>query len=167
MTNLEELWKDAKKCYDAGVEAAVSDWNNEEGALDDAPLPEEDDPFFLQMKVTYPDHFSWLEMTWSSGYVAKYADLENASTDDSRKISRAELNKLKEECFELGKEAAEADLEDDELEESPTPNHSPTMFNYEHEYPFHYSVLVEYWREGYYERADELKAQEANAPSTS
>jgi hypothetical protein len=165
MNSLEKLWSDAKVCFDAGATAAENDWHRMEEELEETPLPYEDDPLFLRLKETYPEHFEWLELTWSSGYMEKHRTLLEISNSDTRKLSKAELNKLKDICYQLGQEAATADWEVDALEEFPTPHSSPSMFEFEHQYTHQFSVLCEYWREGYYAREDELTAQQ-DTPSS-
>lgn len=160
-STVDNLWEIAKKCYDLGVEAAEQDWRDEEGLLEGTPYPSEDDPLMADAKRDHAEHFEWLEETWSAGYLARGKDLTATAENDSSKISRAELAKLKAQCVALGKEAAEGDWAVASLEDFPTPHDSPTMFGFEHQYPYHYSILVEYWREGYYEIADQLNKEDA------
>jgi phage terminase Nu1 subunit (DNA packaging protein) len=76
------------------------------------------------------------------------------------KLNNRDLDKLAKQCLELGKEAAEADWEEDDLLDEPTPGTGdPTMYSYSVMYPSDYRTLLQSWRDGYREQAAQFRLE--------
>lgn len=76
------------------------------------------------------------------------------------KLSKRVLDTLAKECFDRGKEAAEADWDADDLVDDPTPNSAdPTMMSYAQMYPNDYGTLLRSWRDGYHEQAEQFRRE--------
>jgi hypothetical protein len=79
---------------------------------------------------------------------------------DPKKLGKRVLDKLAQECFELGKEAAEADWDADDLLHDPTPHSGdPTMMSYAQKHPSDYGTLLKFWRDGYHEQAEHFRRE--------
>lgn len=86
-----------------------------------------------------------------------------ATPKSGMKLSKRDLDRLVKQCSELGKEAADADWEGDDLLDDPTPGTGdPTMFSNSVEYPDYYGTLLRSWQDGYHEQAAHLRVEGPN-----
>jgi hypothetical protein len=78
------------------------------------------------------------------------------------------VDKLAQECFELGKEAAEADWDANDLLNDPTPHSGdPTMISYAQKHPSDYGTLLKSWRDGYHKQAEKFQRADEEPESVS
>lgn len=93
----------------------------------------------------------------------KSGSKSHVSKPSPAKLSKRDFEQLSQRCFNLGKEAAEADWDANDLLDDPAPHSGdPTMQSYAQVYSSDYHALLRTWREGYHEQAAQFRLKGMN-----